>query len=210
MADANFYTDCPDLRFLAEEFIDWKAILDVKMDFGSEDCPFDDTDEAIATFVAMLEDPIGSLAAQRIAPRAEEVDTQGCKLVDGTVEFPEGLQRNLKDLEDAQLMGLTIPPEYGGLGFPETFYTLAIEMISRADASLMNFFGLQGGIAETIEHFANDALKEKYLPLMADGSFTGAMALTEADAGSKLSPFPTPTLPNSNTPILQSFTALSP
>lgn len=59
-------------------------------------------------------------------------------------------------------------------------------MISRADASLMNFFGLQGGIAETIAHFGADDLKDKYLPRMATGEMTGAMALTEPDAGSDL------------------------
>ena len=155
MADENFYLDNQDLKFTMEQMIDWKKIIELKEDLGSEDCPYEDADEAIATYLEMLSDPIGELAAQRIAPRAEEVDTIGCKLVDGEVVFPEGLQRNLKDLADAQLMGLTIPAKYGGLNFPETFYTAAIEMISRADASLMNFFGLQGGIAETISHFAS-------------------------------------------------------
>jgi alkylation response protein AidB-like acyl-CoA dehydrogenase len=50
----------------------------------------------------------------------------------------------------------------------------------------MNFFGLQGGIAETIAHFGSDELKAKYLPGMATGEMTGAMALTEPDAGSDL------------------------
>lgn len=186
MASENFYTDCPDLKFLMEQMVDWKRIIDLKEKIGSEDCPYSTPDEAIATYLSMLEDPVGSLAAQRIAPRAVEVDDIGCQFKDGTVLFPEGLQRNLKDLCDAQLMGLTTPTEYGGLNLPQTFYIAAIEMISRADASLMNFFGLQGGIAETIEHFASDELKAKYLPRMATGEMTGAMALTEPDAGSDL------------------------
>lgn len=187
MADENFYLDNKDLKFTMEEMIDWEKIIALKEEIGSEDCPYEDAEEAIATYLEMLSDPIGELAAQRIAPRAEEVDTIGCRLVDGEVVFPEGLRRNLKDLSDAQLMGLTIPARYGGLNFSETFYTAAIEMISRADASLMNFFGLQGGIAETISHFGSDELKEKYLPGMAEGALTGAMALTEPDAGSDLS-----------------------
>ena len=186
MANENFYTDCPDLKFLMEQVVDWKSIIAVKENIGAEDCPYSTPDEAIATYLSMLEDPVGSLAAQRIAPRAVEVDDIGCQFKDGQVIFPEGLQRNLKDLRDAQLMGLTTATQYGGLNLPQTFYIAAIEMVSRADASLMNFFGLQGGIAETIAHFGTDDLKDKYLPRMATGEMTGAMALTEPDAGSDL------------------------
>ncbi len=186
MPDENFYTDCPDLKFIMEQMVDWKSIIDLKAEIGSENSPFESAEEATAAYLDMLADPVGKIAAQRIAPRAEEVDTIGCRLVDGDVVFPEGLQRNLKDLKDAQLMGLTIGTQYGGLNFPETFYTAAIEIVSRADASLMNFFGLQGGIAETIAHFGSDELKERYLPGMAAGDLTGAMALTEPDAGSDL------------------------
>jgi alkylation response protein AidB-like acyl-CoA dehydrogenase len=186
MANENFYTDCPDLKFLMEQVVDWKSIIAVKENIGAEDCPYSTPEEAIATYLSMLEDPVGSLAAQRIAPRAVEVDDIGCQFKDGQVIFPEGLQRNLKDLRDAQLMGLTTATQYGGLNLPQTFYIAAIEMVSRADASLMNFFGLQGGIAETIAHFGTDDLKDKYLPRMATGEMTGAMALTEPDAGSDL------------------------
>ena len=186
MAEENFYLDNPDLQFLVEQVIDWQSILALKEDIGAEDCPYESPEEAIATYREMLVDPIGKLAAERIAPRAEEVDSTGCRLVDGEVQLPEGQQRNLRDLREAQLMGLTIPARYGGLNFPETFYTAAIEIVSRADASLMNFFGLQGGIAETICHFGSDELKAKYLPGMAAGELTGAMALTEPDAGSDL------------------------
>jgi len=182
----NFYTDNKDLKFIVEQMLDWSAIIEGREDFNSEDCLYENAEEAFATYKELLEDPIGEMAANKFAARAEEVDSTGCKCVDGEVIFPEGLKRNLKDLCDAQVMGLTIPMEYGGLGMPETAYAAAIEMVSQADASLMNFFGLQGGIAETISKFASDALKEKYLPLMSSGEYTGAMALTEADAGSDL------------------------
>jgi hypothetical protein len=58
-------------------------------------------------------------------------------------------------------------------------------MVSRADASLMNIFGLQG-IAETIYAFADDEIRSEYLPDFANGRYTGAMVLTEPDAGSDL------------------------
>ena len=88
-------------------------------------------------------------------------------------------------LGQADLMGFTLPRKYGGLNCPNLVYTMAIEMVSRADASLMNIFGLQG-IAETINAFADDEIKDEYLPRFARGEVTGAMVLTEPDAGSDL------------------------
>ena len=81
-------------------------------------------------------------------------------------------------------MGFTLPYRFGGLNCPNLVYTMANEIVSRADASLMNIFGLQG-IAETINAFASEEIKQKYLPLFAAGKVTGAMVLTEPDAGSR-------------------------
>ena len=82
-------------------------------------------------------------------------------------------------------MGFTLPRSYGGLNCPNLIYTMATEIVSRADCSLMNLFGLQG-IAETIYAFANDEIKDEMLPRFARGEVTGAMVLTEPDAGSDL------------------------
>ena len=82
-------------------------------------------------------------------------------------------------------MGFILPHRFGGLNFPNIIYTMAIEILSRADAALMNIFGLQG-IAETINAFASEEIKQKYLYDFSDGKVTGAMVLTEPDAGSDL------------------------
>ena len=62
---------------------------------------------------------------------------------------------------------------------------MANEIVSRADASLMNIFGLQG-IAETINAFANEEIKQRVPAPLRRGELTGAMVLTEPDAGSDL------------------------
>ena len=66
-----------------------------------------------------------------------------------------------------------------------TIYMLATELVSRADASLMNLFGLQE-IAETINRFGDEDQKKRYLPRFCRGEVTASMALTEPDAGSDL------------------------
>jgi len=186
----NYFADNDDLRFLFDH-LDLAALAEVQEDGfaatedpGREYAPKDAAD-AIDNYRRILT-IVGDVAGNHIAPRAEQVDRQGNTLnEDGTVTLGEGVRENLKALAQADLMGFTLPRKYGGLNCPNLIYTMAIEMVSRADASLMNIFGLQG-IAETINAFADDATREEYLPRFADGELTGAMVLTEPDAGSDL------------------------
>ncbi|MBM4029703.1 MAG: hypothetical protein FJ280_30535, partial [Planctomycetes bacterium] len=134
----------------------------------------------------MVLEALGELCADFIAPRAESVDRTGNQLnEDGTVARPEGIREAIEKLGQAEVMGFTLPHRFGGLNFPNLVYSMANEILSRADASLMNIFGLQG-IADTINAFASEEIKQKYLPDFANGKVTGAMVLTEPDAGSDL------------------------
>jgi hypothetical protein len=134
----------------------------------------------------MVLDSLGQLCGDFIAPRAEDVDRQGNILNEGgTVTRAEGIQAAIEKLGQAEVMGFTLPHRFGGLNFPNIVYSMAIEILSRADASLMNIFSLQG-IAETLNAFASEEIKQKYLPDFSAGKVTGAMVLTEPDAGSDL------------------------
>ena len=128
---------------------------------------------------------VGDIAANYIAPRAAQIDEEGAVFKDGKVDYAKGTKEALEMLSKAELMGMILPREYGGLNFPTTIYMMAVEIISRAEASLMNIFGLQD-IGKTIAQFANDLQKQEFLPRFSTGEFTGAMALTEPDAGSDL------------------------
>ena len=186
----NFFTDNEDIQFLFDH-IDLAEIAAAQEDGfvpgdgpGSEYAPVDAAD-AIDNYRRILT-IVGDIAANRIAPRAAQVDGEGNTLnEDGTVTLHPGVRANLKALAQADLMGFTLPRRFGGLNCPNLIYTMAIEIISRADASLMNIFGLQG-IAETINAFASEEIRQEYLPHFAAGRYTGAMALTEPDAGSDL------------------------
>ena len=187
---ANFFTDNDDIQFLFDH-IDLKEVAMVQEDGfaradgpGRDYAPVDAAD-AIDNYRRVL-NIIGDIAGNHVAPRAEQVDHEGNTLnEDGTVTLNARVQENLKVLAQADVMGFTLPREYGGLNCPTLIYTMANEIVSRADASLMNLFGLQG-IAETINAFADKAVKEQFLPRFANGELTGAMVLTEPDAGSDL------------------------
>ncbi|UCF00010.1 MAG: acyl-CoA dehydrogenase family protein [Planctomycetota bacterium] len=184
----NFYTDNDDIRFLFKH-IDLGALAKLcEEDFkfaGQFDYAPGDAGEAIQNYDMVLES-LGQLSGDFIAPRAEDVDNEGNALnEDGTVSYAKGIQESLEKLAKAEVMGFTLPYRFGGLNFPNLVYSMAIEIVSRADASLMNIFGLQG-IAETINAFASEEIKEQYLYDFAAGKVTGAMVLTEPDAGSDL------------------------
>lgn len=185
---ANFYRDNDDIQFLFK-FMDIggvAATMEEGFKFAKEfDYAPADAAEAIENYDLVL-DSIGKLSGDFIAPRSEDIDRQGSKLnEDGTVSYADGIKQSLDMLAKANVMGFTLPHRFGGLNFPNLVYSIAIEMVSRADASLMNLFGLQG-IAETINSFASEEIKQKYLREFAAGKVTGAMVLTEPDAGSDL------------------------
>lgn len=143
-----------------------------------------DLSDAIDNYERVLE-IVGEISGEFIAPRAAQVDKDGAQLIDGEVHFAQGTRESIDRLRKSDLMGFTIPRKFGGLNLPKTIYSLAIEMVSRADAALMNIFGLQE-IAETIYRFGNEDQKERYLPRFCRGEVLGAMDLTEPDAGSDL------------------------
>jgi len=185
---ANFFIDNEDIQFLFDHF-DLARLAGIMEDgfrFADE---FDyapvDAADAVDNYRRILT-MLGELAAEQIAPTAEETDQVGNTLnEDGSVTYAPGIANAIKLLGEADLMGFTLPYRYGGINCPNLLYTMSNEIVSRADAALMNIYGLQG-IAETINAFASDEIKAQYLPPMASGKLTGAMVLTEPDAGSDL------------------------
>ncbi len=187
---ANFFLDNEDILFLFDS-INMEELAQIQEDDfndagnGRPDFAPVDAADAVDSYRRIL-DIVGQVAGDIVAPNAEDIDREGNTLNDdGTVTYHPKVRENLDRLGQADLMGFTLPHKYGGLNCPNLVYTMATEMVARADGSLMNIFGLQG-IAETINAFANDEIKNEVLPRFASGEVTGAMVLTEPDAGSDL------------------------
>jgi alkylation response protein AidB-like acyl-CoA dehydrogenase len=184
----NFFLDNDDIQFLFEH-LDLRRLAGLAERgfrfFPEHDFAPEDAEDAVDNYRRILTS-LGELAAEVIAPTAAETDRAGNVLNDdGSVSYAPGIADAMRRLAQADLMGFTLPYRFGGLNCPLLVYTMANEIVSRADASLMNLFGLQG-IAETINAFAGEEVKRTVLPEMAAGRKTGAMVLTEPDAGSDL------------------------
>ncbi len=183
---ANFYTDNEDIKFhLAHPLM--KKIVELKERNYTQKEQFEeapkDYEDAFDNYDKVLE-IVGEICGDVVAENAESVDEEGPKVVDGHVEYARGTQQNLDVINQAGLNGISLPREYNGLNFPITPFIMAAEIVARADAGLQNIWGLQD-CAETINEFANEEQKAKYLPRVSAGE-TCAMDLTEPDAGSDL------------------------
>ncbi len=184
---SNFFTDNADLLFTLENLELQEAMSLIEKDYTEaqkyETAPesFEDAQDNFHRILTV----IGDVAGERIAPRARQVDEEGPNFENGVVTYHPLTVQNLNDLKAAGVMGVILPRQYGGLNFPLSVYTMMTEMVSRADASLQNLFGLQD-IADTICEFGSEEQRQKYIPRFVTGEADGSMDLTEPDSGSDL------------------------
>ena len=183
---ANYYTDNSELKFHLTHPLMEKIVRLKERSFKFKDdfqfAPFD-YEDAVDSYDRVLE-IVGEVCGDIIGPNAESIDAEGPQVEDGHVIYARGTQENIDALNQAGLMGMSLPYKYGGLNFPIVPYIMAADIVSRADAGFVNIWGLQD-CAETINEFASEEQKEKYLPRVCKGD-TMAMDLTEPDAGSDL------------------------
>jgi alkylation response protein AidB-like acyl-CoA dehydrogenase len=167
------------MRLYVEKLVDWEGLLTLSrgesVDVAAE----------IGAFVTVLE-TVASLAETFEAP-ARENWAAGAELTsDGGAQPPSHIREAYEKLRQNGLVCLPIGEEYGGPGLPLLLNAMYLEMISRADTSLMTVVGLQTGAAGDIEKYGSLEVKRKYIPRMTSGELQGSMDLTEPQAGSDL------------------------
>ncbi|MDO8329269.1 MAG: isovaleryl-CoA dehydrogenase [Fluviicoccus sp.] len=132
------------------------------MNFG-----FDDT-------LNQLRDTVRQFAQAEIAPRAAEIDSSN--------QFPMDLWKKMGDLG---LHGMTVPEELGGVNMGYLAHVVALEEISRASASVGLSYGAHSNLCiNQIYRNGTDEQRAKYLPKLVSGEHVGALAMSEAGAGS--------------------------
>ena len=184
----NFFLDNLDLQFRLEQ-LELQDVLDIKEkgyryseEFPAAPRHYKDAKDNYRLLLEVL----GEICAKVIAPRAAEADQEGAHFEDGQVTYTAATQEGLMALKQADLMGAMLPWEYGGLNLPESIFQMMVEITSRADASLMTIFGLQE-ISAAINEYGSPEMKRRLLPRFTQEGASGAMILTEPDAGSDLS-----------------------
>jgi alkylation response protein AidB-like acyl-CoA dehydrogenase len=135
---------------------------------------------------AILEEA-GRFAAEVLQPLNRIGDEVGCKRNDdGSVVTPPGFKEAYQQFVEAGWPTLTGPEEYGGQGLPQVVGTAVTEYILSANHSFEMYQGLTAGAVASLLVKGSDELKQKYVPTMITGRWTGTMNLTEPHCGTDL------------------------
>ena len=124
--------------------------------------------------------------AEVLAPLNAIGDRQGSTLTESGVKTPEGWSEAYAQFVEMGWGSLSFPTEYGGQGLPMCVAAAVQEMWHAANMSFGLCPLLTQGAVDAIEHHASEALRQKFLPNMVAGQWSGTMNLTEPQAGSDL------------------------
>ncbi len=131
-------------------------------------------DFALGESADMLRDSVTRFADDEIAPRAADIDSNNA--------FPDDLWRKMGDLG---ILGVTVEEEYGGAAMGYLEHVVAMEEVSRASASVGLSYGAHSNLCvNQIRRNGNSEQKQRYLPRLVSGEHVGALAMSEAGAGS--------------------------
>ena len=141
-------------------------------------------------------DEAGSFATGVLDPLNRVADKEGCTWNNGAVTTPKGFKEAYKKFADAGWIGLPVPDEYGGQGLPSLLLGPTLEMWNAANIGFANGPLLNQGAIEAIELVGSHEQKQKWIPNLVSGKWTGTMNLTEPQAGSDLAQVRTKAVPS--------------
>lgn len=122
----------------------------------------------------MIKNMVKEFAEKELAPIADKIDKEEM--------YPA---EAVKKMGQLNLLGMTVPPEYGGAGTDSVSYLLAVEEISKVSASVSVVMSVNNSlVCEPLNMFGTEDQKQKFLKPLAQGAKLGVFALTEANAGS--------------------------
>ncbi len=169
----------PGMRLYLAELVDWESQLTLRR---GDDV---DVEAEVGAYRTVLE-TAAALAESFQESARENWHAEASLTEDGGATSPPHIRAAYDELCKAGLVSLSVSEAYGGYGLPSLLNGIYLEMMSRADPSLMMVVGLQAGAANDIEKYGSDEIKQKWLPRFTSGEVEGCMDLTEPQAGSDL------------------------
>ncbi|XP_007429066.3 isovaleryl-CoA dehydrogenase, mitochondrial, partial [Python bivittatus] len=143
---------------------------------GCAGIPVDDTVNGLSAEQRQLRQTMTKFCQEHLAPKAQEIDREN--------EF-KGMREFWKKLGELGVLGVTVPVECGGSGMGYLDHVLIMEEISRVSAAVALSYGAHSNLCiNQLVRNGNEAQKEKYLPKLISGEHIGALAMSEANAGS--------------------------
>ncbi|WP_343547376.1 acyl-CoA dehydrogenase C-terminal domain-containing protein [Ralstonia sp.] len=129
----------------------------------------------------------GKFCSEVIFPLNQSGDREGCTYHgDGVVTAPKGFKEAYQQYVEAGWPSLGCDPQYGGQGLPILINNALYEMLNSANQAWTMYPGLSHGAYEALHAHGTDELKQRYLPKLVSGVWTGTMCLTEPHCGTDL------------------------
>ncbi len=146
--------------------------------------------------LALILDEAGKMAAQVHLPANAVGDVTPPTLVDGQVRMPPGWHAMHQATADGGWIGTSQNPDFGGQGLPVLVNSAILEILCGANMAYGLSVALTEGAIETLENIASDDLKQRFIPNLISGAWSGTMNLTESQAGSNLAAVRTRAVPD--------------
>jgi alkylation response protein AidB-like acyl-CoA dehydrogenase len=154
----------------------------------------DVTDELIDSIL----EEAAKFAQEVLLPINASGDVEGCQYENGVVRTPKGFREAYTQFRESGWAGLASPAEFGGQALPGILGKMVEEMQCSANLSFGLYPGLTHGAVLALLGHASDELKARYLPKMVEGTWSGTMNLTEANAGTDLGLLRTKAVPQAD------------
>ena len=164
-----------DMLFLFEKLRDNKNYNELKK-----------YDEVTTDLVKDILDEAAKINQNLILPLAKIGDENPAVLENGVVRTPPGYKEAYQKYIEDGWTSLSCDPKFGGQGMPKTVSAFFDEMLSSASLSFKLYSELSIGAYNCINHHAPEEIKEKYLPKIVEGKWSGTMCLTEPVCGTDL------------------------
>ena len=161
-----------DMLFLFEKLRDNKNYNELKK-----------YDEVTIDLVKDILDEAAKINQNLILPLAKIGDENPAVLENGVVRTPPGYKEAYQKYIEDGWTSLSCDPKFGGQGMPKTVSAFFDEMLSSASLSFKLYSELSIGAYNCINHHAPEEIKEKYLPKIVEGKWSGTMCLTEPVCG---------------------------
>ena len=142
--------------------------------------------EVSADLVKDILEEAAKINQNLILPLAKAGDENPAVLENGVVRTPPGYKEAYQKYIEDGWTSLSCDPKYGGQGMPKTVSAFFDEMLSSASLSFKLYSELSIGAYNCINHHATNEVKDKYLPKMVEGKWSGTMCLTEPICGTDL------------------------
>ena len=164
-----------DMMFLFNELLDNKHFKEINQ-----------YKEVNAELVKSIILEAAKMTENIVFPLAKSGDDYGCKLENGVVRTPPGYKEAYEKFIVDGWASLACDPKYGGQGLPKSISIFFDEMMTSASLSFKLYSELSHGAYNCIYHHASEELKNKFLPKMVEGKWSGTMCLTESHCGTDL------------------------